>query len=449
MPARLLSALATALLLLSGPGHASNLLDVVHLAEVKDPNFAALRAIRGIADKTPDIARAALLPQVLLTASSSSVQLQQDPIRFAANLPAVGGDTEYDSSEWGGRVIQPLFDWSAFQHYQSAKLQRSREQASADSKAQQLYFNTASAYFDVLRAQDSLGIAKNRLATLNKRLEEAQEKLAVGFVSRVDVLEQESQRDAAASQLLSAEDLLNSRSESLAAIVGERLARLASLRDNIPVLAPTPNNIDAWGKLAIKQNPDVLASQLDIEQSQANKAAIEGGYLPQINLFASYSDRTLKGSDSATVALNSGTTEVIGVEARWEIFAGGVTNARVKQASLQTELARQNHESDSKQIENQSRAIFMSVRTDASRIKAQQRSVASAELAFDAIEAGYAAGTHSIVDLMTSETKLNGARVELANARYDYILNCLRLYKIIGMLNESAISRINGWLVER
>lgn len=449
MPARMLSALATALLLLSPSGHATNLLDAVHLAEVKDPNFAALRAIRGIADKTPDIARAALLPQVLLTASSSSVKLQQDPIRFAANLPAVGGNTEYDSTEWGGRVVQPLFDWAAFQQYQSAKLQRSREQARADSKAQQLYFNTASAYFDVLRAQDNLSIAKSRLSTLNKRLEEAQEKLAVGFVSQVDVLEQESQRDAAASQLLSAEDQLNSRAESLAAIVGERLPRLASLRDNIPVLAPTPNNIDAWGKLAIKQNPDVLASEFDIGQSQANKAAIQGGYLPQINLFASYSDRSLKGSDSATVALNSGTTEVIGVEARWEIFAGGVTNARVKQASLQTELARQNHESDSKQIENQSRAIFMSVKTDASRIKAQERSVASAALAFNAIEAGYAAGTHSIVDLMSSETKLNGARVELANARYDYIMNCFRLYKIIGMLNESAITRINGWLVER
>lgn len=449
MPARLLSALATALLLLSSPSHATNLLDVMHLAEVKDPNFAALKAIRGIADQTPEIARAALLPHVVLSASASSVSLQQDPIRFANNFPTVGGDTEYDSTEWGGRVTQPLFDWAAFQQYQSAKLQRSREQASADSKAQQLYFNAASAYFDVLRAQDSLNIAKSRLATLNKQLEVAQEKLAVGFVSRVDVLEQESQRDAAASQVLSAEDLLNSRTESLAAIVGERLSRLAGLRDSIPVLAPTPNNVDAWGKLAIKMNPDVLASQFDIEQSQANTSAIQSGYLPQINLFASYSDRNLKGSDSATVALNSGKTDVIGVEARWELFAGGATHARVKQASLQTELARQNHESNSKQIENQSRAIFMTVKTDASRIKAQQRSVASAELAFTAIEAGYASGTHSIVDLMTSETKLNGTRVELANARYDYILNCLRLYKIIGMLNESALSRINGWLMER
>jgi len=284
---------------------------------------------------------------------------------------------------------------------------------------------------------------------LNKQLEVAQEKLAVGFVSQVDVLEQESQRDAAASQALSAEDLLNSRLENLAAIVGERITRLASLRESIPVLAPTPNNVDAWGKLAVKQNPDVLASQFDIEQSQANKSAIQSGYLPQVNLFASYSERTLKGSNSATVALNSGTTDIIGVEARWEIFSGGATHARVKQASLQTELARQNHESDSKQIENQSRAIFMSVKTDASRIIAQQRSVASTTLAFNAIEAGYAAGPHSIVDLMSAETKRNNARVELANARYDYIMNCLRLYKIIGMLNESAISRINGWLTER
>lgn len=447
MPVRIVSTLFVLLQFLS-VSHAATLLEAIHLAEVKDPNFAALRTIRSIADKTPDIARAALLPHIVLTASSSSAQLTQEPIRFAPNLPAVGGNTEYDSTEWGGRIIQPLFDWAAFQQYQSAKLQRSREQARADSKAQLLYLNTASTYFDVLRAQDGLSIAKSRLRTLDKRLEEAQEKFNVGMVSKIDVLEQESQRDTAASQLLSAEDQLNIQMENLTAIVGERLPKLAGLRDNLPVLAPTPNNIDAWGKLAVKQNPDVLASEFDIQQSEANHAAAQGGYLPQINLFASYTDRNLKGSNNASVALNSGTTEIIGVEARWEVFSGGVTNARVKQTSLQAALARQNHESDSKQIENQSRAIFMSVKTDASRIKAQQRSLASATLSFSAIEAGYAAGTHSIVDLMASETKLNNARVELTNARYDYIINCLRLYKIIGMLNESAITRINGWLAE-
>ena len=42
----------------------------------------------------------------------------------------------------------------------------------------------------------------------------------------------------------------------------------------------------------------------------------------------------------------------------------------------------------------------MTVKTDASRIKAQQRSLASAELAFTAIEAGYANGTHSIVGML-------------------------------------------------
>ncbi|MFQ3216556.1 MAG: outer membrane protein [Paraperlucidibaca sp.] len=434
-------------LFISPATYATNLLDIVHTAEVKNSRFAALRVERAIANQAPDIARASLLPQIVLTASTSTANLQQDPIKFAPGVPAVGGDTAYDSTEWGGRVVQPLFNWGAFQQYQVAQIQRSYEQALADAKAQDLYFNIADAYFNVLRAQDSLSIAKSRLASLAKRLEEAQAKYASGFVSQVDILEQESQRDAAASQVLTAEDQLNSQRETLSALVGEPTTELATLRTDIPVLLPTPNSVDAWGKLAIEQNPNLLASLLGIEQSKASKSALKAEYLPQINFFASYSDRNLKGSDSAAVALNSGTTDVVGVEARWEIFSGGATHARVKRAGLQTNLALQNHESDAKIIENQARALFQTAKTDAYRIKAKQRSLSSSELAYRAIEAGYSAGTHSIVDVMSSETKVNTARVELATARYDYVMNCFRLYQIIGLLNESAITRINGWLV--
>lgn len=433
-------------LLLSPSAAATNLLDVVHTAEVKNARFAALRTTRMLADQSPDIARAALLPQIVLTASSSTVNLQQDPITFAPGVPPAGGDTAYDSTDWGGRVVQPLFNWGAFKQYQAAQLQRSQEQARADANAQDLYFNIASAYFDTLRAQDALSIARSRLASLAKRLEEAQAKYAAGFVSQVDILEQESQRDAAANQVLSAEDQLNTQRENLNALVGEPIAEVATLRDDIPVLLPTPNSVDAWGRLAVEQNPDLLASLIAIEQSKVNQSALKTGYLPQVNFFASYNERRLEGGDNPSVALNSGTTDVVGIEARWEIFSGGATHARVKQAGLQTTLAKQNHESDAKLIENQARALFMTSKTDAYRIKAKQRSLRSAEVAYRAIEAGYSVGTHSVVDLMSSETKVNNARVELSNARYDYVMNCFRLYKIIGLLNESAIVRINGWL---
>lgn len=440
------SLLLAVTLALGSTASAMDLLDTLHLAEQKDPRFAAIRAARGAADITPDIARAALLPQVVASLELSRNELQQDPIRLGNNLPAIGGDSAYDSTTWGIRVTQPLFDWAAFHQFEAAKSQRSRDQARADEQGQNLTLKISEAYFNVLRAEAALDLARSREATLGKKLEEAQAKLAEGVIPQLDVLEGEAQRDTAFSQRLQAEDVLNNAREVLGAAIGQPVGSLAPLRDNIVVSPPTPNNPAAWGKLAREHNPGLQASRQDLVASEAGRTALRTGYLPQVNLFAAHSDSTVSGSDSLSTSLNSGEKDVVGVEARWELFAGGRTAATLKQAELQNEVLRQNLQSAEQILENQARAQFNTVRTDAARMQANRRNVTSAEQAFRAIEAGYQAGTHSITDLMTAETRLHTARHDLSNVRYDYIVDSLRLHAAAGMLDERAMVRYNDWL---
>lgn len=424
-----------------------DLLETLHLAQQKDPRFAAIQAARGVADITPDIARAALLPQVVASLEVSHNELTQDPISLGNNLPAIGGDSAYDNTAWGLRVTQPLFDWSAFHQLEAARSQRSRDQAKADEQSQNLTLKIAESYFNVLRADAALELAKSREATLAKKLEEAQAKFAEGVIPQLDVMESEAQRDTAFSQRLSAEDALNSSREELGAAIGQPVETLAPLRDRIVVAAPIPDNAAAWGKLAREHNPGLMASRHDLVASESGRTALRSGYLPQVNLFASHSDSKVSGSDSLSTSLNSGEKDVVGVEARWELFGGGRTSATLKQAELQNEILRQNLQSAEQTLENQARAQFNTVRTDAARLQANRRNVASAEKSYQAIEAGYDAGTHSITDLMTAETKLHSARNDLSNVRYEYIIDSLRLHAAAGMLDEQAMLRYNDWLM--
>lgn len=72
----------------------------------------------------------------------------------------------------------------------------------------------------------------------------------------------------------------------------------------------------------------------------------------------------------------------------------------------------------------------------------------SAAQTFNALETGYQVGTHSIIDLMTAETRLDAARRDYAAIRYDYVIDTLRLHAAAGIIGEDVIERYNGWLVD-
>lgn len=425
---------------------ALDLMQALTLAEQNDPNFAATRTAHNLAAQTPAAARAALLPHVTANGSITRNQLRQNQITIIPDVASVGGRSNYTTSTWGAQITQPLFDWAAFNQFKAAKFQQSRDDAKADVQHQKLILQVAEAYLAVLRAEETLALAGNREKSLGKKLEENQAKLKVGLTPRVDVLESQAQHDSAYSQRLTAENQLNNAKETLSASIGRPVSNLAPLIDHFPVASPMPNDIDAWSTLALAHNPQLKSLSSDIDASHSTQTALKGGYLPQINAIASYNDLHNTGNDSFSAALSSGKGATVGIEARWSLFDGGQTRAGTQQAAYQTELGKLQLASAQQSVRNQTRSLFLTVNTDASRIQAARQTVASAQMAYETMESGYQVGNRSIVDLLTAESNLHAARRDLAESRYDYVAHSLELYASAGMLDESVINRINEWL---
>ena len=55
------------------------------------------------------------------------------------------------------------------------------------------------------------------------------------------------------------------------------------------------------------------------------------------------------------------------------------------------------------------------------------------------MEAGYSVGTRTIVDVLDATTTLYNAKQELANARYNYLINQLNIKSALGTLNEQDL----------
>jgi outer membrane protein len=81
-----------------------------------------------------------------------------------------------------------------------------------------------------------------------------------------------------------------------------------------------------------------------------------------------------------------------------------------------------------------------------SQVKALKQALASSTIALEATQAGFEVGTRTAVDVLDSQRELFRAKRNYARARYDYILETLRLKQAAGLLTETDIVQINSWL---
>jgi outer membrane protein len=84
-----------------------------------------------------------------------------------------------------------------------------------------------------------------------------------------------------------------------------------------------------------------------------------------------------------------------------------------------------------------------------SRVEALDQAVKSSRTALEATQAGFDVGTRTIVDVLNSQFALYRSITNFYQARYDYLMNVLRLKQAAGNLQIQDLEEIDQWLKER
>jgi len=433
-----LSGLALAFGMTHSPVFALDLAEAYGKARQNDPNWSAARNNYEAEQQSMTIGRGGLLPSLGVSGSFSENEFESD-LGAAAS-------TDFQSTQYAAKLTQPLFRADAWYGYQRSKAVSSQAEAAFRSQEQQLALRVAQAYFAVLSAQESLAYAQSEEAAFARQLDQAQQRFDVGLIAITDVLEARAAHDGARAGRIATEAALSTAQENLNAIIGEAPGRLAPLKPDAPLVKPTPSDPDAWAKLAKERNPDLAAAQQSYQTARAVTRETRSGHLPTVDLFASYSgvDRDVPATSS--LAFQNGTTASYGVEASWTLFAGGRTYAASRQASYREAAAQDQLTATERAVVNTARTAYLNVAADAYRVEARKQAVASNESSLAAVQAGYEVGTRNIVDVLLTQRNLYAAKRDYANARYDYVINSLRLKSASGQLSEVDIKELNGWL---
>ena len=409
------------------PGRSAtiNLSGVYELALTRDAGFLAAAAANRAALERPAQARAELLPVI-----NSHLDLSVD-----------------DGNDYGNvirlELDQPIYRGALRIALGQADLLVQEAHLRYASARQDLMVRTSQAYFGVLRAAEELSFARATEEAFGQQLEQSRQRFEVGLIAATDVEEAKAGFDRARAEVIAAGNDLDTAREALREVTGEYHHGLARLGRDLPLVVPEPADIDQWTELGLRQNLDVGAAELASRYARDDIRRREAGRLPTVDLGAKYT----RNSGARFHALHAdGSSGLVEVKIRLPLFQGGRVLSSTREGLHLHQQALEEYEAAKRSAQRQTREAFLGVKSGISRVEALSQAVRSATSAKEAIEAGFQVGTRTSVDVLNAERDLFGARRDHAVARYDYILNVLRLKRSAGTLSEDDLATINAWL---
>jgi outer membrane protein len=425
--------LATSLLGLAFSAAAENLSDVLTAASASDPQWKATRATFEARGETLAQGRSGILPSLVLSGEKFSNDNEN-------NLS--GATSSSDSTRLALTFTQPLLRFDRWFQYQSARANSSLNEAELVSAEQEFLVRVTETYLAVLRATEQRSYARAEEAALSRQLEQAKQRFKVGLIAITDVHETQAAYDLARVGLIVAESELAISRAKLETLTGKRYTKLAFPGEDIPVVLPAPEGGDAWAEKAREGNAALIAARHAARSAQQNARAATSGHLPNVDFVAQHSTQDTQQFGAPL----DQTTDSIGFQFNWPLFAGGAVNSQRKQANAQYDAAMANLRAAELNAVEGARTQYRVVEADVLRVAARKQAIVSAQSALDATQAGYEVGTRNIVDVLQSQRGAFAARRDLANARYDYILDLLRLHQAAGSLARGNLEESNRWL---
>ena len=427
---------ASAFLVLNA--HAADLLQVYKEALANDAQYASARASLAAGQERVTQGRSGLLPT--LNATGTYARTNGD-----VTTSGVSVSRDYSSgNNYSVILTQPLFRWANWETYQQGKLSTAVAEAQFAQAQQDLIVRVAQAYFDVLAAQDALTSVQAQKTAITEQLAAAKRNFEVGTATITDTHEAQARYDLTIAQELAAQNDLDIKRTALQQIIGKPPAELATLRPGVKLTAPEPAAVDKWVQSAEQQNFSVISQQLALEIAQSEISRSRAGHMPTLDLVARR-DHSY-GPSTTTVGTTTSTGNTIALQWSMPLFSGFAVTSKVREAIALEDKARSDLENVRRTAAQGARQSFLGVNSGLAQVKALEAAEISSQSSLESNKLGYQVGVRINIDVLNAQQQLYSTRRDLAKARYDTIVNGLRLKSAAGLLKEEDLVQVNSLL---
>ena len=421
-----------------------NLLDIYHQALAHDPVLASALSSNKAAQEIIEQGKALYRPTVNFSAGITGTRSSIEFNNISSNFPRVAGTATFEGSNYGLEARQPIYRQQNLVQMDQSYAQVSIADKQYHLSQQNLILRTTQAYFNVLIAQDKIELIKAQKTSILSQLEQAKITFEVGTATITDVNEAQARFDLVVAQEIAAVNEYQIAQHEIEQITGELPTALATVKSDIQVNSlnqSMQNLLD----VALQNNLSIAIQQDTLKLAEQDVAFNKAAHMPTLDAVANYNNAYANGG------LNGFGTEFssasIGLQLQIPLYQGGAISSRVRQALLNQQKAKDDVEIARRQTNLETQRAFLNLSSSVAQIKALEQALISSQSQLDSTKLGYEVGVRISVDVLNAQQQLFSAKRDLLQARYNYLVNIIRLKSATGVLAEVDLQDINQQLI--
>lgn len=422
--------------LLAGTAGADTLRDALVATYQTNPTLTGQREALKATDATVAIAKAAGRPQVLATVGLNRNLAQRGILDTGGKGPtlSVGADVSY-----------PLFNGGSVRNgVKAAETRVEAGRATLRAVEGDVFVQAVSAYMDVIRDRAIVELNQNNVKVLATNLEATQDRFKIGDLTRTDVAQSEARLQLGRSQLAGSQGQLTASEATYRQVIGHAPGNLAPP----PPLPPLPANADEAVRIALANNPDLVAVSRQAIASGYDVRVAQAGRLPTLSGVLSNTYVNNLGGNNFAGLPNTGSQTSIGVNATVPIFQGGLPAARIRQAQAQQGQVLEQVVGTERATVQAARADFATYEAAQKTIQSQTVAVQANELALEGARAEQSVGTRTVLDVLNAEQELLNSQVALVTAKRDAYVDGFDLLNAMGQAQAQNLGLDGGPLYD-
>jgi protease secretion system outer membrane protein len=440
IPALHAAALAVALLM-AGSAQAMNFAEAVAAARNNDPSYRGAGHELESARQGVPIARASLLPQLGLSASTAEVHGTRSFFNGQRQEAKVA--VEYTSPYVALQFRLPLYNAESWARLNQAQAISDQSEQIFRARGLDLIDRVGTAYLQVLLGAEAVRLAQQETVAAEGQLKRSGERFKRGEGTRSEEALAQSSFDVARVKIFEAQNQLDIARRGLQRLTGRPTTDLNQISPEfVPDDAPV-GGLFEWLEAAVQNSPVIRAKQQALVAAQMMVKRQAAGHQPRVDLVASVARSE---NESLTNLGQTSVLKSLGVQVNVPLYSGGAVVAGVRQAVAEQSRAEEDIRSERENVEADVQKNFLVVSSGAARVLAYRRAAESSQVAYTGAIRAQEAGLGTTADVLDAQYRLFAARRDLALARYDYLAARLRLKVHAGLPMDEVTSDIDRLL---
>jgi protease secretion system outer membrane protein len=409
-----------------------------------DAQYTAARFALESGRQAWPIARAAILPTVSATISDTLVQGSKDT-ESSSGSTSENLDYRAPSQSLNARV--PLYNPVGLAGTDVAAVQVAAAESQFEVRRTELLERVTTAFLQRMLAEDVFNALHVQLQAAVEQRNLMRKRLERGEGTKTEVAEARASVSTIMAQWADARDqVINTRS-ALAAMTGEAIApgtdAVVRLADDFKPPALEPAELPQWVLMALESSPTLRTKRQIAQMAMANVRRADAGHLPRLDLVANVNNARNETASSLNQTINQ---RSVGLQLSIPIYSGGQVVALAKQAIAEQSRAEAEVLNEQRAIELDVARLYQLVQNGTDKLESYVDAQEASQIAAEGARRRQLTGLRTNADVLEALRKAAQAQRDLAQARYDHVLQRIRLFNRSGIAAEKIVDQVDALL---